>query len=300
MRVIDSHVHTWTRHILSQRDIDARILSAKRSGVEPVLDSPASALLHAMKCAGVERAVILPIDSGLTQDMPLTLSEKTDWHVSEIEGHPELITFVGIDPRRGGEGIRELRRAVTERGCRGLKLYPPNGFYPDDEKFYPYYELATELGIPVVIHQGFTSRFKYVKYARPVFVDKVATDFPELRIVIAHVGIPWHEEALMVAAKNPNVYVDLSGWQIYAAGAPNRLFQMLLEAAITRVFPNRVLWGSDYPLFEHVLPLPEWVSFFVNLRVPEYLVESVGRRIRSGDIESIMWRNSSELFFGES
>ncbi len=300
MRVIDAHVHTWTRDILSERDIEARRIATQRTGAEPVLDSPASRLLNAMHRAGVHQAVILPIDSGLMQKMPLTLEQKTDWHVKEIEGHPELVTLVGIDPRRGEEGLREFRRAVTMRGCRGLKLYPPNGFYPDDERFYPYYELARELAVPIVIHQGFSPRFKYVKYARPVFVDKVAVDFPDLNIILAHVGTPWVEETLMVAMKNPNVHVDVSGWQLHAASVPTRLYQMVAEAKILRVFPDRMLWGSDFPLFEHIMPLDKWVMLFSNLKIPQHLLDMGYPQVTQDEIERVMWKNAARLLFGES
>jgi predicted TIM-barrel fold metal-dependent hydrolase len=299
LRVIDSHVHTWTRGILSKTDIEARTIAAQKAGTEPVLDSPADRLLKAMEEAGVERAVILPIDSGLNQEMPLGLREKTDWHVSEIQGKPSLTTFVGIDPRRGIEGLTELQRAVADKGCRGLKLYPPNGFYPDDDKFYPFYELAEELSIPVVIHQGFTSRFKHVKYARPIYVDKMATDFPGLKIVLAHVGTPWQDEALMVAAKNPNVYVDLSGWQVYAR-VPSKIYQLIADAALVRVFPNKMLWGSDFPLFEHMLTMTKWVQFFRKLTLPTQMIEMGYVQVKQGDIERIMWKNAAALFFGEA
>lgn len=248
--------------------------------------------------AGVDRAVILPIDSGLNQDMPLSLQEKTDYHVNEIEGNPNLVTFVGMDPRRGEEGLAEIERAVTEKGCRGWKMYPPNGFYPDQEKFYPYYELCVELGIPVTIHQGFTSRFKYVRYARPIHVDKVAVDFPELKIILAHVGTPWVDEALMVAAKNPNVSVDVSGWQAYAK-VPLKIYQMIGDAKLVRVFPNRLLWGSDFPLFENELPLPEWVEFFRELQLPQEMIDQGHRQVTEEEIERVMWKNAASLIFGE-
>ncbi len=299
MRKIDSHVHVWIREILSKTDIDNRRAAAESAGVRPLLDSPTSALLGAMRAASVGQAVVLPIDSGLNQDMPLTLREKTDWHIREAAASPDLITFVGVDPRRGREGLAELRRSVTEGGCRGWKVYPPNGFYPDDTKFYPYYELCVELGIPVVIHQGFTSRYKHVKYARPVYVDQVAVDFPELRIVLAHVGTPWVDEALMVAAKNPNVYVDVSGWQLYAARLPTLLYEMLAKASVTGVFPRRTLWGSDFPLFEHIMPLDRWASFWEGLEMPSRLVETGYPQVRRGDLEQVMWRNAARLFFGE-
>jgi predicted TIM-barrel fold metal-dependent hydrolase len=299
LRVIDAHTHTWTRDIISKEDIQARKISAERSGIAPQLDSPLQNLTAAMKTAGVESAVVLPIDSGVSQTMPLSLQEKTDWHVKEVAGSPNVITFVGIDPRRGEEGLRELERAVTEKGCRGWKMYPPNGFYPDDDAFNPYYEKCVELEIPIVIHTGFTSRFKHVKYAQPVYVDRVAADFPTLKIVLAHVGVPWTDEALTVASKNPNVSVDVSGWQVFASRVPIRVHQMIAEAKLTRVFPNRMVFGSDFPLFEYAMPLKNWVNFFANLQIPEELLDQGYPQITKNELQSVMFENAERIFFGD-
>ncbi|MBD3406234.1 MAG: amidohydrolase family protein [Candidatus Lokiarchaeota archaeon] len=300
MRVIDAHVHTWSREIISKKDLDARRISAKSSGIQPQLDSPVTNLVTAMKRAQIERAVILPIDSGLNQDMPLSLQEKTDWHADEVKDDDSLISFVGLDPRRGKEGLEELERAVRVKNCKGWKMYPPNGFYPDNEDFFPYYELAAELNIPIVIHQGFTSRFKHVKYARPVYVDKIAAEFPQLKIVLAHVGMPWVSEALMVSAKNPNVSVDISGWQIFASKTPHKLYEMIAEAKLWHVFPNRVIWGSDFPLFEYAMRLEKWVKYFANLKMPDSFLDRGYQQITSEEIEIVMWKNAARLFFGEN
>ncbi|MHA2377859.1 MAG: amidohydrolase family protein [Candidatus Thorarchaeota archaeon] len=299
MRVIDAHVHTWTRNIISNKDLEARRIAAEREGTEPQFDSPIESLRAAMDKAGIEKAVILPIDSGLNQDMPLGLMEKTDWHANEVNGDPDLIAFVGLDPRRGDEGLAELERAVTEKGCRGWKMYPPNGFYPDELEFYPYYELSTKLEIPIVVHTGFTSRFKHIKYGQPIYIDKVAADFPNLRIVIAHVGVPWVDEAITVAAKNPNVSVDVSGWQAFASRMPHKVYRMVADAKLTRVFPNRMLWGSDFPLYEYAMPLEQWSQFFATLEIPQSLLDKGYSQVTKDEIEVVMWKNAARLFFGE-
>ncbi|MFX0044771.1 MAG: amidohydrolase family protein [Candidatus Hermodarchaeota archaeon] len=299
MRVIDAHVHTWTRDIISRQDLEARRIAAEREGTEPQLDSPIEDLRAAMANAGIEKAVILPIDSGLNQDMPLGLTQKTDWHANEVSGDSDIITFVGLDPRRGEEGLAELERAVTEKGCRGWKIYPPNGFYPDEMEFYPYYELCTKLEIPVVVHTGFTSRFKHIKYGQPIYIDKVAADFPKLKIVVAHVGVPWVDEAITVAAKNPNVSVDVSGWQAFASRMPHKVYRMVADAKLMRVFPNRMLWGSDFPLFEYAMPLEQWSAFFANLQIPQAFLDMGYSQVAKDEIEVVMWKNAARLFFGE-
>jgi predicted TIM-barrel fold metal-dependent hydrolase len=299
MRVIDMHTHTWTRDIISQRDLEARKIAAAKLGVEPTLDSTVDSLKDAMGKSGVERAVVLPIDSGLHQKMPLSLTKKTDHHADEVAGHPEIYTFVGIDPRRGEKGLKELERAVNEKGCIGWKVYPPNGFYPDDTEFNPFYSLCIELDIPVLIHQGISPRYKHVKYGRPAYVDRVAADFPDLKMILAHVGFPWVDETLMVAAKNPNVAVDISGWQVYASTVPMRFFQMIGHAQIMRVFPHRLLFGSDYPLFEVTMRLKNWVEFCKNMQMPPELVDQGYKQIRDEDIEKVIWKNAARIVFGE-
>ena len=299
MRVIDGHAHTWTKEIISEKDLEARRIAARKAGIEPQLDSPVEHLATAMKEAKIERSVVLPIDSALNQEMPLSLMEKTNWHADEVREFDNIITFVGLDPRRKEEGLRELDRAVNEMGCRGWKMYPPNGFYPDDEAYYPYYQLCSELEVPIVVHTGFTSRFKHVKYARPVYLDQVAAAFPQLKIVLAHVGTPWQEEALMVASKNPNVSVDISGWQHFASQVPMKFYQMIADAKLARVFPNRMIFGSDFPLFEHAMPLKQWVEFCSNLILPQSLIDMGYKQVTKEEIEALMWKNASRLYFGE-
>jgi predicted TIM-barrel fold metal-dependent hydrolase len=300
LKVIDAHTHTWSRDIISERDLKSRFAAAERDGVDPVLDSTVDSLRNAMATGGVERAVVLPIDSAYHQKMPLSLTEKTDWHADEVEDDPNIITFVGLDPRRGEKGLKELERAVKKKKCRGWKMYPPNGFYPDDKEFDPYYKLCVDLEIPILIHQGFTPRHKHVKYARPVYVDRVAADFPDLKIVLAHVGYPWQDETLMIASKNPNVSVDVSGWQVFASTIPMKLYQMIGDAKILRVFPNRLIFGSDFPLFEFTMSLKKWVEFFANLQLPSELIDQGYKQVREDEIEKVMWKNAVRLIFGES
>jgi predicted TIM-barrel fold metal-dependent hydrolase len=300
LKIIDAHTHTWSRDIISERDLKSRLVAAERDGVDPVLDSTIDSLRSAMALGGVDRAVVLPIDSAYHQKMPLSLTEKTDWHANEVKDNPDIITFVGLDPRRGEKGLKELERAVKKKGCRGWKMYPPNGFYPDDKEFDAYYKLSIDLDIPILIHQGFTPRHKHVKYARPVYVDRVAADFPDLKIILAHTGYPWQDETLMIASKNPNVSVDISGWQVFASTVPMKLYQMIGDAKMLRVFPNRMLFGSDFPLFEFTMSLKKWVEFFVNLQIPSELLDQGYKQVREDEIEKVMWKNAARIIFGEN
>ncbi|MEJ2068650.1 MAG: amidohydrolase family protein, partial [Deltaproteobacteria bacterium] len=112
----------------------------------------------------------------------------------------------------------------------------------NDKKAYPLYEAAQELNVPVLFHTGtqFHAGTK-IKYCRPLFVDEVAVDFPRLKLVIAHFGYPWWEEAMAVVRRNPFVYFNIAGW------GPKHIPKGVIQAA-NSYLKGKVLFGSDYPL----------------------------------------------------
>ncbi|GIW07250.1 MAG: hypothetical protein KatS3mg060_2055 [Dehalococcoidia bacterium] len=105
-----------------------------------------------------------------------------------------------------------VEKAVKEWGATGLKVYPPNGFAPDDPVAYPMYEKAVELDVPILIH---TASNEQVRQSWPRGVAKVAWDFPTLRILTGHVNLQRHlrtdayREGLNAAQPHPNIYLDL-------------------------------------------------------------------------------------------
>ncbi|MHB0868693.1 MAG: amidohydrolase family protein [Chloroflexota bacterium] len=118
---------------------------------------------------------------------------------------------------RLGQDDPALVDEFHSQGFRALKVTRPTANY-DDPSFYPVYERAERLGMPILFHTGMLVRTvddqKYgASSARmqPVFLDTVARAFPGLNLVAAHIGVPWHSEAAEVARFNPNVYLDLTG-----------------------------------------------------------------------------------------
>jgi predicted TIM-barrel fold metal-dependent hydrolase len=180
--------------------------------------------------------------------------------------HPDvLIPFASIDPWRGRSAVTAARRLVAEHGVRGFKFHPSmQAFYPDDRMAYPLYEAIEELGVPALFHTGQTGIGAgmpggagiRLKYANPLFLDDVAVDFPELRIIMAHPSFPWQEEALAVATHKPYVYIDLSGWS-------PKYFPPLLVRYANSLLKHKVLFGSDYPL---ITP-DRWLSDFAALDI---------------------------------
>jgi len=174
-----------------------------------------------------------------------------------------LIPFASIDPAKGKLGAREARRLVSEFGIKGFKFHPTmQGFYPNDRSAYPLYEAIAESGVPMLFHTGQTGvgagmpggNGMRLKYSNPMYIDDVATDFPDTPIVLAHPSFPWQDEALAVATHKPNVYIDLSGW------SPKYFPPVLVRYANT-ILRHKVLFGSDWPMIT-----PErWLADFETL-----------------------------------
>jgi predicted TIM-barrel fold metal-dependent hydrolase len=168
-------------------------------------------------------------------------------HTAEFaRAHPEkVIGFMSVHPESEDDPIAEMERCVHQLGMQGIKLGPNyQNFDPLGKAAFRVYEAAQRLGLPIVFHQG-TSPVTAapIRYAHPLVMDEVAMAFPELRIVMAHMGHPWHIDTFAVIRKHPNVYADVSAnfyrpWQQYHG---------LLLATEWNVL-DKLLFGSDYPV----------------------------------------------------
>lgn len=107
----------------------------------------------------------------------------------------------------------------------------------------------------------------YLKYCRPMYIDKVAVDFPKIKFIMAHMGNPWIDEAIAVATKNRNVYLDLSGLELYMKFSPFVFFQNLLQAKMS-CGVGKILFGSDWPMFTPILTLKEYVAKLKEMKLP--------------------------------
>jgi hypothetical protein len=219
-----------------------------------------------MDGAGVDVSVICTVDYAMGAGEPC--SGKSDCApISEVNrifgdiarNNPSrFVHLVAVDPRRK-DAVAEFERGVTEQGARGLKLHPTTGFYPDDPICYPLYQKACELDVPVLFHTGTQPAPMKAKYAQPVYIDGAAADFPDVKMVMAHVGHCWWEEALALAGTKWNLCVDISGWQREFLYHPNRFYHML-RCALDEIGPYRVMYGTDNPYLQLVLPSQKWVA----------------------------------------
>jgi uncharacterized protein len=184
-----------------------------------------------------------------------------------------MIGFGSVDPGRP-DALERLAR-FPSLGLRGLKLHPTlQGFDPGEDRFEPFFDAAAELGLIVLTHAGTSGlgagepggQGLRIDLAQPLAFDRIAARHPGMPIVLAHVGWPWHLEALAMALHKSNVYLDISGWKY-----------RYLPEDVRREMPRRLraqfLFGSDYPMFDPSACLEE----FARLQLPDDVAAAVLR-----------------------
>lgn len=268
-RAIDIHVHPATREFLSgslgeyRRAAEAyfRVKLEERSVDEMADEFRRLDIVAVLLAWDAESATGLPPVSN-------------DFVAGCAGRHPDVfLGFASVDPLKGDAAVSELERAVRQLGLRGLKMHPTaQGFRPDDRRFYPLWEAAAALRIPVMFHTGTTGlgagmpgggRLK-LELSRPILLDTVAADFPELQIIAAHPSWPWQQEMLAIAMHKPNIWIDLSGWS-------PRYFPQELVREIKSRLQDRCLFGTDYPFVPH----ERWFAAFDELGLEESVKDKI-------------------------
>ena len=208
-------------------------------------------------------AVLLAMDTSTSTGWPPV---PNDHIAAAVRAHADVfIGFAGVDPWKGRLAVDEARRAREFLGLRGLKLHPGlQKFAPNDDRFYPLWAAAAELGLVCLFHTGMMGTgaglpggggYK-LKYVNPLLLDDVAADFPSLEIIMAHPGWPWQPEQLAMARHKANLYIDLSGWS-------PKYFPGELVQNINGLLQDKCLFGSDWPF----LTPERWLADFAALPI---------------------------------
>lgn len=161
-----------------------------------------------------------------------------------VAQHPDqLIGFLSVDPTQEG-WERELRDGHEVLGLRGIKLLSMYaGFRPDDERLDPLWKYATKRRLPVLLHTGTTFVAQApLECTLPRHLDRVATRFPEVKLILAHLGHPYEGECVAVIRKHPNAYADISALHY----RPFQFYHSLMLVQEYGVW-DKLLFGTDYP-----------------------------------------------------
>ncbi len=228
-------------------------------------DSPGAVedLLKDMDASGVERTLLMGGPEGAWWDYKKCAFAPNERVAEAVRAHPDrLLGNVYLDPRDAA--ARETFRKYRDLGFRAVKLFPPAGFDPSEERFFPLYEEIEAAGVPVLAHSGQTnirlvSRTPGVRtatdsrFAHPMNFDRIARLFPAIRWVLAHMGYPYFIDAWSVAHANSNVYLDISGSGPWTDGIPLVYIANGGSSYIPLDF-GRIVWGSDncLPQAEHI------------------------------------------------
>jgi len=280
MRAIDTHVHVPRQPGLPEIGVEAQLQRYFRVASPPQDAEEMAAKYKELDILGI----IFSVDTETTTGEP---PDTNDYVAGIVKKHPQqFIGFASVDPWKGKAATMEVERAIKELGLTGVKLHPVHqSFFPNDTRFYPLYEKAVELGVPVLFHSGFAGAGAgmpggaglKLKYSAPIpCIDDVAADFPQLTIIMAHPAWPWIEEQIAVVLHKANVFLDLSGW------SPRYIPEALIREVNTRL-QDKVFFGSDYP---YIQP-DRWLRDFENLALrdevrPKVLLENARRVLKLG------------------
>lgn len=232
-------VDAWMQHP-TQRFLEQPMFASLRrwTGQDSIPDIPLAATVAAMDEAGVSIGLVSawwgPGGALIDNDEVAAL----------VREYPSrLVGIASADILRPMDGVREFRRAVRQKGFRGLRLLPWMwGLPPDDRRYYPFYAECIELGVPFCLQVGHTGPLMSSEPGRPIpYLENVALEFPELVIVAGHIGVPWTQEIISLATKFPNVYIDTSAYKV--TRYPADFVEFLCGRGA-----KKVLFGSNYPM----------------------------------------------------
>ena len=264
-------VDAWMQHPTPRFLAHEMFASLRRwtGGAIPDGDVPIETTIAAMDEGGVDLGVMSAWHG--PEGALIANDEVAGW----IAEHPDrFVGLAAVDVRKPMEAVRELRRAVTELGFKGLRVVPwlweaP----PTDRRYYPLYAACVELGVPFCTQVGHTGPLRPSETGRPIpYIDQVAIDFPELVIVGGHIGYPWTEEMVAVARKHEHVHIDTSAYT--SRRIPPELIRYLKADG-----RDKVLFGTNHPMISPARALEHLDDLGLDEEVRTLYLDGNARRV---------------------
>ena len=204
--------------------------------------------LGKMDRSNIERSLLIAVRAG---DLRVRGSFEVPYdYVHEVcRQYPERFSgLAGVDPTRGMQGLRDLEVAVRDYGFVGAHWYPHwFAMPPDAARIYPYYAKCCELDIPIMMQVGqnlvYSRERRLPSVGRPILLDQVAIDFPELKLIGIHIGVPWTDEMIAMCWKHGNVYTAGDAY------APRYWPASYLHYA-NSYGRHKVMFGTDWPVID--------------------------------------------------
>lgn len=199
------------------------------------------AMVAQMDAAGVERVFITQTKMFSYRKKWMYMDTKLEDVLQYTRAHPKrFVGLAGYDPYDIKASLREIDTAVREHGFRGVYVHIYGFDMPlTDARMYPLYAKCVELDVPVSMQVGHVLEGMPSEHARPMMLDRIACDFPDLKMVGAHTGWPWVSELISVCYKWDNVYFGVDAW------LPKYLGPEIIQYVDSRMGQDRCLWGTN-------------------------------------------------------
>ncbi len=251
-------IDAWAQHPTLRHAQDPIFASLHRwnKTEPPQEDTPLELTISAMDAAQIDKSLICAWQAP-GKDMI-----SNDEVASFVNAYPDRLVGVGsVDISNPMEAVREVRRCIKDLGFKAIRVLPwLAGVPPTDRRFYPIYVACCDMGVPFCTQIGHTGPLMSSEVGRPIYLDQVALDFPELVIVGGHIGYPWTDEAVAVATKHENIYIDTSA---YTA----RRYPEALVTYMRHHGGRKVLFGTNYPMISPAKALEELDSLALSEEV---------------------------------
>jgi len=257
MKIIDAHIH-----------VNFASLDTKKFSEQHGIDFSLPGLKNELAKNKVELALAITTDTDAPTPGEYSLLKK------QCQEEPRLKAVCSINPNYTSTKYQKMVEQALKGSVVGIKIFPGyHSFYPNDKRYFPFYQLAGKYNKPVIIHSGDTFGSNHlVKYAHPLAIDEIAVKFPKTTFIIAHLGNPWIRDAAEVIYKNENVYADVSAFCIgHTHGNDFKRIQQDIQWALSYTGrPDKFLYGSDWPLS----PMKEYIDV-IKKAVPKQYHQKV-------------------------
>ncbi len=194
--------------------------------------------------------------------------------VSWSHEHPgRFAGLFTIDPSHGAAGVRRAAEALGQPGFVGLQIHTHSWDRPFDHRdYYPYYALAAEHGVPVVMQAGSSGGREPSACGRPLGIDRPALYFEGVDFVLSHTGWPWVEEALAMTSKHANVFLGTAAY-------PPHHWSADLVRFIAGVGRGKVMLGTSFPVVGHRHALARLADVDLSGEAREALLAGTAQRV---------------------
>jgi len=265
--IIDAHLHTYqTREIglQAKQGSNATDYAGTPDELLPIMEKnniSRAVMVNMLPLADMRDAAIASLPTSLSEAerqqalkeidarMLSRLERRNAWTCSLSRENPGLVTFITLDPLMDEQTmVNEILDKVNNQGARGIKLHPGSQrHFPNDRRLWPAYRTAQELGLPIISHAG--TFLAPLQYAQPRNFEEVLRSFPNLTLVMAHLGMGFFDESVSLARAYPNLQFDCCAIVSHTE-AEGGLSDAAFTALIREIGVERVMFGSDFPWFD--------------------------------------------------